>query len=52
MPVLPVYWDDNYVTLLPGEVRTCKAKYFLRDAGADKPEIKVNGWNVEMVNLN
>jgi exo-1,4-beta-D-glucosaminidase len=48
-PVLPVFWDDNYVTLLPGEERTYKAKYFLRDSGGDKPVIKVNGWNVDMV---
>jgi exo-1,4-beta-D-glucosaminidase len=50
-PVLPVYWDDNYVTLFPGEVRTYSAKYFLRDAGDGKPFINVNGWNVEMVSL-
>jgi exo-1,4-beta-D-glucosaminidase len=48
-PVLPVFWDDNYVTILPGEERTYKATYFLRDAGNDKPVIKVNGWNVDMV---
>jgi exo-1,4-beta-D-glucosaminidase len=48
-PILPVYWDDNYVTLLPGEERTYKAKYFLRDAGSSKPVINVNGWNVDMV---
>ena len=50
-PLLPVFWDDNYVTLLPGEERTYKATYFLRDGGNDKPVIKVNGWNVDMVNL-
>jgi exo-1,4-beta-D-glucosaminidase len=48
-PILPVFWDDNYVSLLPGEERTCKAKYFLRDSGDNKPVIKVNGWNVDMV---
>jgi exo-1,4-beta-D-glucosaminidase len=48
-PILPVYWDDNYITLLPGEERTYRAKYFLRDSGGEKPVIKVNGWNVDMV---
>lgn len=48
-PVLPVFWDDNYVTLLPGEERTYKAKYYLRDSSGDKPVIKVNGWNVDLV---
>lgn len=50
-PILPVYWNDNYVTLLPGEERTYEAKYFLRDAGKGKPVLKVNAWNVEMVTL-
>ena len=51
-PILPVYWDDNYVTILPGEERTYKAQYFLRDSGSEKPVIKVNGWNVDMVTCN
>jgi exo-1,4-beta-D-glucosaminidase len=50
-PILPVYWADNYVTLLPGEERTYMAKYFLRDSGSDEPVIKVNGWNVDMVTV-
>ncbi len=50
-PVLPVYWQDNYVTLLPGEERNYEAKFFLRDAGAGKPVINVNAWNVDMVTL-
>ena len=48
-PVLPVYWSDNYVTLLPGEERTYTANYFLRDCKSNRPFIKVNGWNVKMV---
>jgi exo-1,4-beta-D-glucosaminidase len=48
-PILPIFWDDNYVTILPGEERIYKAQYFLRDAGSDKPVIKVNGWNVDMI---
>jgi exo-1,4-beta-D-glucosaminidase len=50
-PILPVFWDDNYVTLLPGEERTYTAKYFIRDGGAEKPVVKVNGWNVDMITL-
>ncbi len=48
-PLLPVYWDDNYVTLLPGEERTYKAEYSLKNMGSEKPLLKVNGWNVGMV---
>jgi len=50
-PILPVYWKDNYVTLLPGEERVYEAKYFLRDSDGNKPVIKVNAWNVDMVTL-
>jgi exo-1,4-beta-D-glucosaminidase len=48
-PVLPIFWNDNYITLLPGEERIYTAKYFLRDSGGGKPVVKVNGWNVGMV---
>ncbi len=51
-PILPVFWNDNYVTLLPGEERTYSANYFLRDSGNGKPVIKVNGWNVDAVTCN
>lgn len=50
-PILPIYWKDNYVTLLPGEERTYEAKYFLRNSNGSKPVIKVNAWNVGMVTL-
>lgn len=50
-PILPVYWNDNYVTLFPGEERTYEAKYFLRDSKGSKPLIKVNAWNVDMITL-
>ena len=50
-PILPVYWDDNYVTLLPGEERTYKASYFLADSDGNKPVLKINAWNVESETL-
>jgi hypothetical protein len=41
--VLPVYYDDNYFSLLPGESRE-----FRIEAGASigKPEVTLTGWNV------
>jgi exo-1,4-beta-D-glucosaminidase len=42
---LPVFWDDNYITLLPGETRALSARYRARDIrGA--PRVVVSGWNV------
>ncbi|MBG0860593.1 MAG: glycoside hydrolase family 2 [Bacteroidales bacterium] len=50
-PILPIYFDDNYVTLLPGEEQEYTAKYFLKDSDGNKPILKINGWNVDMVTL-
>jgi exo-1,4-beta-D-glucosaminidase len=45
--ILPVIWQDNYVSLLPGEKREITATYRASELGAAKPAIEVNGWNVE-----
>jgi exo-1,4-beta-D-glucosaminidase len=52
LPILPIYWDDNYVTLLPGEERTYNGSFFLSDFNGEKPVIEVRGWNVEKVTIN
>ena len=52
LPVLPVYWNDNYVTILPGEERTYDAQFFLSDFKGEKPVIEVRGWNVDKITLN
>jgi exo-1,4-beta-D-glucosaminidase len=51
-PILPIYWDDNYVTILPGEERNYEAKFFLSDFKGEKPVLEVRGWNVEKVTVN
>jgi exo-1,4-beta-D-glucosaminidase len=43
---LPVLWEDNYVTLLPGETRTITATYRVRDLGGSPPRLVLTGWNV------
>ena len=43
---LPVRWDDNYLTLLPGESRTITARYNVRDLGGGSPRVIVTGWNI------
>jgi exo-1,4-beta-D-glucosaminidase len=44
--ILPVVWEDNYFSLLPGEKREVSASYRTSAAG-EKPVVKVSGWNVE-----
>ncbi|MBZ5582313.1 MAG: hypothetical protein LAQ30_08945, partial [Acidobacteriia bacterium] len=45
--ILPVLWEDNYFPLLPGETRTVKATYNVRDLGRAAPVVQVEGWNVK-----
>ena len=47
--VLPVLWEDNYISLLPGESREITARYTLADLGNAKAAVEVSGWNVESV---
>ena len=44
--ILPVWWDDNYFELFPGETRQIRASYRASDAGSVEPVVAVDGWNV------
>jgi exo-1,4-beta-D-glucosaminidase len=43
--ILPVFWEDNYISLVPNESRTVKATFGVEDLGDDQPMLKLNGWN-------
>jgi exo-1,4-beta-D-glucosaminidase len=45
--ILPVVWDDNYISLLPGEKREVTATYRTSDVGTEKAVVRVSGWNAE-----
>jgi exo-1,4-beta-D-glucosaminidase len=44
--VLPVYWDDNYFSLLPGEKRTVKVEFAEEDLKGEVPALAIDGWNI------
>ena len=44
--ILPVVWQDNYISLLPGEKREISASYRTADLGGAAPHLEVQGWNV------
>ena len=44
---LPVLWDDNYVTLMPGESRTISARLRSGKRGGSGLGLVVSGFNVE-----
>ncbi|HUK48274.1 MAG TPA: glycoside hydrolase family 2 protein, partial [Terriglobales bacterium] len=45
--ILPVLWQDNYVSLLPGEKRELTATYHASELGSARPVVEVSGFNVE-----
>jgi hypothetical protein len=45
MRILPAYYSDNYVSLLPGETRRIEIEY-PASAGKDGAEVMLRGWNV------
>ena len=44
--VLPVFFDDNYISLLPGEKREITVRVRKSDLGAAKPVLAIDGFNV------
>lgn len=42
--ILPAYYSENYVSLLPGEERTVTVNF---PEGAERAAIGIRGWNVE-----
>jgi exo-1,4-beta-D-glucosaminidase len=45
--ILPVIWQDNYVSLLPGERREITATYRAQELGTAQASVEVSGWTVE-----
>ncbi|HEX8180694.1 MAG TPA: hypothetical protein VF525_14190 [Pyrinomonadaceae bacterium] len=44
--ILPIIWQDNYLSLLPGEQRELTATYQVKDLHGMKPTLTLSGWNV------
>jgi len=45
--VCPAFWDDNYVSLLPGEQREITCMVSRESISKSKAELKVSGWNIK-----
>ena len=44
-PVLPIYLDDNYITLLPKETRRISGLFLTDDLLGEVPKVRIRGWN-------
>jgi hypothetical protein len=45
--ILPALYEDNYITLLPGETRSIRTEVDRRDARGERPRMEIEGFNVE-----
>jgi len=45
-PILPIFWDDNYFSLLPGEKRTVEMQLDASLVTEGKLLFKLDGWNL------
>jgi exo-1,4-beta-D-glucosaminidase len=44
--IVPIFWDDNYFSLLPGEEKSVSATYDASDAAGKEPVLEVGGFNI------
>ena len=49
--ILPIVWEDNYISLMPGERRELTASYKIKDLGAARAFVTVEGWNSSTVTI-
>ena len=48
--ILPVFWEDNYISLLPGEKREVLVRVRESDLAGARPSLLVDGFNVAVAN--
>jgi len=47
----PIFWEDNYFSLLPGESRTVMAKFDQSSMDGKEAVVELDGWNVSPATL-
>ena len=45
--IVPIFWDDNYVSLLPGESKEISGRFSPEDLRGENPVFEYSGWNVK-----
>ena len=49
--VVPIVWQDNYISLLPGETREVTATYETKEVGSQAPVVVAEGWNTHRLTV-
>jgi exo-1,4-beta-D-glucosaminidase len=50
--VVPIFWEDNYFSLLPGEEKTVIVSAELEDLEGQQPMLELDGYNVVPTSVN
>jgi exo-1,4-beta-D-glucosaminidase len=50
--LVPIFWDDNYFSLLPGEEKTVTAYAEIEDLDGTSPFLEVEGYNIVPASVN
>ena len=45
--VLPIFWDENYISLLPGESRSITGYFYSNTKTFKQLALEISGWNVD-----
>jgi exo-1,4-beta-D-glucosaminidase len=49
--LVPIFWDDNYFSLLPGEEKSIAATFLKSDLEGQQPFLTLDGYNVPPVSV-
>lgn len=49
--VLPVYYSDNYFSLLPGESKHVTLEFDPKDLKGENPVLGIEGWNINYIEI-
>ena len=44
--ILPMFYGDNYFSMMPGEIKTVSLKWYDADTRGNKPKVKITGYNI------
>lgn len=44
--ILPMFYGDNYFSLMPGEVKEVSLKWYEADTRGNRPRVKITGYNL------
>lgn len=44
--ILPMFYGDNYFSLMPGEKKTVSLRWYDADSRGNRPEVKITGYNL------